>query len=100
MVAEKTKDKELLQLEDELKIGKASQAINSKHILSDNALYYLSKADSDPVIWFHIPEHLRKEVIEQYYDNNDHMGIDMMHSKQCTTGQIFTKTYINMEHLM
>ena len=45
-------------------------------ILLDNVLYYLSKADSDPVIWFYIPKQLRKEVIEQCHDNNGHMGID------------------------
>ena len=39
-------------------------------------LYYLSKPNSDPVIQHYIPKHLRKEVIEQYLDNNGHMGID------------------------
>ena len=39
----------------------------------DNVLYYLPKADSDPVIWLFIPEHLRKEVIEQYHDSNSHI---------------------------
>ena len=28
---------------------------------------------------FYIPEHLRKEVIEKYHDNNGHMGIDKTH---------------------
>ena len=42
-------------------------------------LYYLPKADSDPVILLCIPEHLRKGVIEQYHDNNGHMGIDKTH---------------------
>ena len=51
-----TKDKELFKLKDELKSGKASQAINSKYILLDNVHYNLSKADSDPVIQVSIPE--------------------------------------------
>ena len=60
--------------------------------------YYLSKTDSDPVIQLYIPEHLRKEIIEQYYDSNGHMGIDKIYDaiKQNTTGKICTKTYINM----
>ena len=37
------------------------------------------KAESDPVIQLNIPEHLRQEIIEQYYDNNGHMGIDKTH---------------------
>ena len=36
-------------------------------------------ADSDPVIWLYISEHLQKEVIEQYHDNNGHMRIDKTH---------------------
>ena len=82
LVAEQTMDKELFQLKEELQSCKASQAIYSKDILLDNGLYHLSKADSNPVIWLYIPEHLWKEVIEQ--------------SKQNTTGQICTKTYINL----
>ena len=79
LVTEQTKDKELLKLKEELPGGKASQAINSTYNLLDNVLYYLSKADSDPVIQLYIPELLRKEVIEQYHNNNDHMGIDKTH---------------------
>ena len=40
-----------------------SQASNSKYILLDTVLYYLSKADSDPVIQLYIPEHLRKRSL-------------------------------------
>ena len=50
LVAEQTKDKEILKLKEELQSGKASWAINSKYILLDCVLYYLSKTDSDPVI--------------------------------------------------
>ena len=39
-------------------------------------LYYLPKAESDGVIQLYIPAYLRKEAIEQYYDNNGHMGIE------------------------
>ena len=86
-VAEETNDKELLQLKEELQSGKASQAIKSKYMLLYNVLYYLSKADSGPVIWLHFPEHLKKEIVEQYHDNNGHMGIDKTH------GAIKTKYY-------
>ena len=47
LVTEQTKDKELLKLKEELHSGKESQAINSMHILLENVLYYLSKANSD-----------------------------------------------------
>ena len=77
-VTEQTKDEEQLKIKRELQGGKASQAINSKYILLDNVLYYLSKT-TNPVIWLYIPEHLWKEVTEQYHDNNGHMGIDKTH---------------------
>ena len=64
LAAEQTKEKELLKLKEELQSGNICQAINSKYILLHNVLYYLSKADPDPVIQLDIPEHLRKEVIE------------------------------------
>ena len=79
LVAEQTEGKELLKLKEKLQSGKASQAFNFKSILLDNGLYYLSKADSYPVIWPNIPQHLRKKVIEQYHDNNSHMEIDKTH---------------------
>ena len=47
------KDKELLKLKEELQSSKVSQAINGMYILLDSVLYYLSKADSDPVIVLH-----------------------------------------------
>ena len=76
---DQTNDKELLKLKEELQSGKASKAFKSKCILLNTVLYYLSKADSDPVIWLYIPKHQRKEAIEQHHDNNGHMGIDMTH---------------------
>ena len=36
-------------------------------------------ANSDAVIWLYIPDHLRKEVIEQYHEHNGHMGIEKTH---------------------
>ena len=71
LVAEETKHKELLQIKEELQNDKASKAINSKYIFLDNMLNYLSKADSDPVIWVYIPEHLR---------GLDNMGKDNTHN--------------------
>ena len=64
LVTEQTKDEELFKIREELQNGKASQAINSKYILLDNVLYYLSKADSDPVIQLYILGHLWKEIID------------------------------------
>ena len=42
----------------------------------DNILYYLSKCHSGQVIRLYIPSHLKKLVIEQYHDQNGHIGIE------------------------
>ena len=76
LTVEQSKDKELVQLKENLQTEKASQATSSKYIILDNILYYLSKCDSDPVIGLYIPSHLKKLVIEQYHDQNGHMGIE------------------------
>ena len=76
LTVEKSKDKELVQLKENLQTEKASQATTSKYIILNNILYYLSKCDSDPVIRLYIPSHLKKLVIEQYHDQNGHMGIE------------------------
>ena len=45
LVTEQIRDKELLEIKEELQSGKASQASNIKQIVLDNVLYNLSKAD-------------------------------------------------------
>ena len=76
LTVDQSKDKELVQLKENLQTEKASQATTSKYIILDNILYYLSKCDSDPAIRLYIPSHLKKLVIEQYHDQNGHMGIE------------------------
>ena len=95
LVAEQTKDKELLKIKEVLQGDKAPQTINSKYILLGNVLYYLSMADSDPVIWLYIPEDLWEEVIEQYHDNNGHMGIDKTHDT-IKTKYLWSNMYKNL----
>ena len=55
------------------------------------------KADSDLVIQLYIPEHLRKDVIEKYHDNNGHIGIYMTRNliKTKYYWPIIYKTYTN-----
>ena len=73
---EQCKDKELMKIKETLQNGQASQAIKSKYIILHNVLYYLSKADTDPVKRLYIPEQLKQSVILEYHDYNGHLGID------------------------
>ena len=83
LVTEQIKDKELLKLKE---------AIKSKYILLGNVLYYFSKADSDPVFQLYIHEHLKKEVIEQYHDNNGHNG--NREDQQCNQNKVLLAKYV------
>ena len=76
IIVEQCEDKELMKIKETLQNRQASQAINSKCMILDNVLYYLSKADTDPVIRLYIPEQLKQSVILEYHDYNAHKGID------------------------
>ena len=76
ITGKQSKDKELVQIKETLQNGKASQSVNSKYIVLDEILGYLSKADTDPIIRLYVPEQLRKSVILEYHDYNGHMRID------------------------
>jgi hypothetical protein len=41
--------------------GKAPEAINNKHILIENALYYISDVNGDPMVRLYIPSHIKPE---------------------------------------
>ena len=76
MNIEQEKDLTLQELKNQILRGKAPEAINNKHILIENALYYISDVNGDPMVRLYIPSHIKPAVAEQYHDKNGHMGID------------------------
>ena len=66
----------LQELENQMLRDKAPAAIKNKHILIENALYYISDVNGDPMVRLYIPSHIKQAVVEQYHDKNGHMGID------------------------
>ncbi|CAG2239669.1 unnamed protein product [Mytilus edulis] len=58
-----------------MKNGKASKSVENKYILIDEIMYYISKADTEPVLRLYVPLQLRDEVVKQYHDQ-DHLGVD------------------------
>ena len=61
--------------------------IQTKHIIIDNILYYLSDPDNDPILRLYVPKHLRNAVVKEYHDDNGHMGV------QKTSDEIRQKYY-------
>ncbi|MCG8033371.1 MAG: DDE-type integrase/transposase/recombinase [Candidatus Thiodiazotropha taylori] len=76
MATEQSKDALVMELIIGLQQDKLSKSVQKRHIVMDNVLYYISNADSDPVLRLYIPEHLQDSVIKQYHDWNGHMGLD------------------------
>ena len=76
MATEQSKDAVIMELKIGLQNDKLPKSIQKRHIVMDNILYFISNADSDPVLRLYIPEHLRDFVIKQYHDLNGHMGTD------------------------
>ncbi|CAC5415478.1 unnamed protein product [Mytilus coruscus] len=75
MKYEQSLDKELALIISQMKNGKASKSVESKYILIDEIMYYISKADTEPVLRLYVPLQLRDEVVKQYHDQ-DHLGVD------------------------
>ena len=76
MNIEQEKDLTLQELKNQILRDKAPAAIKNKHILIENALYYISDVNGDPMVRLYIPSHIKQTVVEQYHDKNGHMGID------------------------
>ena len=76
MVIEQAKDDTLVELKVGLQNEKVPTAVQKRHLIIDNTLYYISNMDADPILRLYISEHLRVVVIRQYNDWNGHMGID------------------------
>ena len=76
MAIEKAKDEVVMELKIGIQNDKVPKAVQRKHILEDNIMYYISDVDTNPILRLYVPVHLRDMVVRQYHDLNGHMGID------------------------
>ena len=63
MKYEQSLDKELSDIILRLQTGKVTKSVDSRYMLIDDILYYISNADSEPVLRLYVPLQLREEVI-------------------------------------
>ena len=75
MKYEQSLDRELDSIKLQLQSGKTPKSVENKYILIDDILYYISKADSEPVLRLYVPLQLRQEVVNEYH-NKDHLGVN------------------------
>jgi hypothetical protein len=76
MVKEQSKDDILTEVRTCVISEKATKAVQRKHMVIDNILYYITDPDNEVKLRLYIPVHLREKVVVQYHDGNGHMGID------------------------
>jgi len=75
MKYEQSLDKEISAIIDQLMGNKLTKSVESKYIIIEDILYYISKSDTEPVLRLYIPLQLRQEVISNYHDK-DHLDVD------------------------
>ena len=76
IVTEQDKDEDIHNIKQLLIKGTASSAIESKHIILDDVLYFISNPIDQPTLRLVVPKQLRSNVIAQFHDHNGHMGVD------------------------
>ena len=76
MEKEQGRDPNLVEIKRQLEQGNAPKMIQKRYLTIDGVLYFLSHVDDEPRTRLVIPQHLVKRVIEQYHDDNGHLGID------------------------
>ena len=76
MAAEQAKDEVASGLMRDLKRDKCPKSVDRHYMVKDNVLYYVSDPDNDPIMRMFVPNQLRPQILQQYHDNNGHMGGD------------------------
>ncbi|CAC5360969.1 unnamed protein product [Mytilus coruscus] len=81
-----------------MKNGKASKSVENKYILIDDILYYISKADTEPVLRLYVPLQFRDEVVKQYHDH-DHLCVDKMYDAIKVEQAVFYRHHLRISKL-
>ena len=76
MEKEQNQDPDLVEIKRQMSRENAPKVVQKRYLLIDRVLYFLSHVDDEPRTRLVVPKHLVGRVIEQYHDNNGHMGID------------------------
>jgi hypothetical protein len=75
MYDEQSRDPDISEITKLLIAGTGDKAVQRKHILIDNVVYFISDPDNNATLRLYVPAHLRSLVVTQYHDDNGHMGV-------------------------
>lgn len=76
MKKEQEQDEIILSLKKRLQSDTATKTEQSKHMIIDGLVYYMSNADNEPNLRLYVPERIKPLVIKQYHDHLGHMALD------------------------
>ena len=76
MIREQDADKDIIDLKNRIKKGRATKLEQKKYIIMDEVVYYLSQPDDEPMLRLYVPSHLRARVLVQYHNDNGHVGTE------------------------
>ncbi|BFZ04571.1 hypothetical protein BsWGS_07610 [Bradybaena similaris] len=76
MIAEQGKDGHIDKIKRTLEGNTASKATHASFMLIDGVVYYISSPDDEPHLRLYIPKHLQPQALNQYHEENGHMGTD------------------------
>ena len=76
---EQEKDDEIMKIKTKLSQGLCDKQISRKYLLHDDILYYISQVDDNPNLRLVVPQHLKQTVLQQYHDDNGHMGVQKVY---------------------
>ena len=74
MIMEQEADTEIMRLRKRIYNGQASKSEGSKFMIDAGVLYYISNPEDEPTVRLYVPKHLQRQVLQQFHDQNGHMG--------------------------
>ncbi|BFZ20640.1 hypothetical protein BsWGS_23679 [Bradybaena similaris] len=80
MIAEQGKDGDIDKIKRTLAGNTASKATHASFMVIDGVVYYISSPDDEPHLRLYIPKHLQPQALNQYHEENGHMGTDKTYS--------------------
>lgn len=75
MVLEQNKDDVISHLKLSMQKENPSKEVQTRYMVVENILYYISDPNGETKLRLYIPSHLRAMVVKQYHDELGHMGV-------------------------
>ena len=72
---EQSKDEDISKVRNLLLEGKPTKDVNRRYLITEDVVYFISDPDGEARLRLYVPSHLRAIIINQYHDENGHMGV-------------------------